>query len=43
MGVGRNIKKIWYGFVFCVLFIPYLLIDLYHVATEVPEWEKNGK
>ena len=39
MGTGISIKDYLF---FYVLFIPYLMIDLYHMATEVSEWEKRG-
>ena len=25
-----------------ILILPYLIIDLYHIATEIPEWERRG-
>lgn len=37
-----KIKTILGTMAFCILFIPFLLIDLYHVATEVSEWERQG-
>ena len=38
----RNIiKEVWYTLSFCVLFIPYLLIDLSRIITEEPEYERR--
>ena len=42
MDIRGYIKRIYYTLRFCVLFIPGLLIDLYRIAIEVPEWEKKG-
>lgn len=42
MGDRRNIKIIWYTLAFGIFFIPFLLIDLYRIATETTEWEKRG-
>lgn len=35
-------KEIGQHLVFCFLFIPYLLIDLLHIAIETTEWERQG-
>lgn len=39
----KVIKEVWYTLTFCVLFIPYLLIDLFTIATETTEWERRGR
>lgn len=38
----KIIREIWHTLSFCVLFVPYLIIDLYRITTEVTEWERKG-